>query len=61
MGGFSCLEFALNHPERTYGLVLADTTGGVSTTGTLTELLKTNPPPDGPNRSLSQSFIVQTR
>ena len=58
MGGFSCLEFALNHPERTYGLVLADTTGGVSSTGTLAELLKTNPPPDGPNRSLSQSFIT---
>ena len=57
MGGFSCLEFALSHPKRTSGLVLADTTGGISTTGTLAELLKTNPPPDGPNRSLSQSFI----
>ena len=57
MGGFSCLGFALNHPNRTCGLVLGDTTGGVATVGTLSELKKTNPPPDGPARSLSQSFI----
>ena len=59
MGGFSCLGFALKHPNRTSGLVLADTTGGIATPGTLSELLKTNPPPDGPARSLSQSFIKE--
>jgi len=58
MGGFSCLGFALNHPDRTSGLVLGDTTGGVATAGTLLQLQKTNPPPDGPARSLSQSFIT---
>ena len=57
MGGFSCLGFALNHPNRTCGLVLGDTTGVVATVGALSELKKTNPPPDGPARSLSQSFI----
>jgi 3-oxoadipate enol-lactonase len=57
MGGFSCLGFALAHPERTLGLVLGDTTGGVATEGTLAALQNTSPPPDGPARSLSASFI----
>ena len=57
MGGFACLGFALAHPERTLGLVLGDTTGGVATEGTLAELDKATPPPDGPARSLSASFI----
>ena len=57
MGGFSCLGFALAHPERTLGLVLGDTTGGVATEGTLAALKNTNPAPDGPARSLSASFI----
>ncbi|MDA1129317.1 MAG: alpha/beta hydrolase [Chloroflexi bacterium] len=57
MGGLSCLGFALTHPERTLGLVLGDTTGGVATEGTLAALKNTTPPPDGPNRSLSASFI----
>ncbi len=57
MGGFCCLGFALAHPERTLGLVLGDTTGGVATEGVLAALKKTNPPPDGPARSLSASFI----
>ena len=57
MGGFSCLGFALSHPGRTLGLVLGDTTGGVATEGTLAALKNTNPPPEGPARSLSASFI----
>ncbi len=59
MGGFSCLGFALAHPERTLGLVLGDTTGGVATEGTLAALKNTNPPPEGPARSLSASFIKE--
>ena len=47
MGGFSCLGFALAHPERTLGLVLGDTTGGVATEGTLAALKNTNPAPEG--------------
>ena len=58
MGGFSCLEFALTHPERTLGLVLGDTTGGVVTEGVLAELEKTNPP-DGVARSLAAGFIAE--
>ena len=58
MGGFCCLEFALAHPERTLGLVLGDTTGGVATQGVLTELAKTNPP-DGVARSLAAGFIAE--
>ena len=57
MGGFSCLGFALAHPERTLGLVLGDTTGGVATDGALAALKNTSPPPDGPARSLSASFV----
>ncbi len=57
MGGFSCLEFALACPERTLGLVLGNTTGGVTSPGVLTELVKANPP-DGLARSLSAGFIA---
>lgn len=32
MGGWSALGFAVDHPERTASLVLADTTGGIFTT-----------------------------
>ncbi|PKB71022.1 MAG: hypothetical protein BZY87_07995 [SAR202 cluster bacterium Io17-Chloro-G6] len=59
MGGFCSLGFALAHPERTLGLVLGDTTGGVATEGVLAALKNTNPPPDGPERSLSASFIEE--
>ena len=58
MGGFSCLEFALACPDRTLGLVLGDTTGGVVTQGVLAELAKTNPP-DGVARSLAAGFIAE--
>ena len=40
MGGFSCLGFALAHPERTLGLVLGDTTGGVATGRTSTRIIR---------------------
>ncbi len=58
MGGFCCLEFALAHPERTLGLVLGDTTGGVTTPNVLAELAKTNPP-QGVARSLAAGFIAE--
>ena len=58
MGGISCTEFALAHPERTLGLVLGDTTGGVVSTGILAELSKTNPP-EGMARSLAAGFIAE--
>ena len=57
MGGFCCLEFALAHPDRTLGLVLADTTGGVASPGVLDAIHQTPPPPEGPARSLAASFI----
>ena len=58
MGGISCTEFALAHPERTLGLVLGDTTGGVVSPGVLAELAKTNPP-EGVARSLAPGFIAE--
>ena len=58
MGGFCCLEFALAHPERTLGLVLGDTTGGVATPGVLSALARTSPP-DGVARSLAAGFIAE--
>ena len=59
MGGFCCLEFALANPERTLGLVLGDTTGGVASPGVLEVLRRATPPPDGPARSLAAGFIEQ--
>ena len=59
MGGFCCLEFALAHPERTLGLVLGDTTGGVASPGVLDALRRATPPPDGVARSLAAGFIEQ--
>ena len=59
MGGFACLGFALAHPERTLGLVLGDTTGGVATDGVLAAFKNTNPSAEGPARSLSASFIKE--
>ena len=58
MGGFSCLEFALARPERTLGLVLGDTTGGVTTPGVLAALARTAPP-EGVARSLAAGFIAE--
>ena len=58
MGGFSCLEFALARPERTLGLLLGDTTGGVTTPGVLAALARTAPP-EGVARSLAAGFIAE--
>jgi 2-succinyl-6-hydroxy-2,4-cyclohexadiene-1-carboxylate synthase len=52
MGGWSALGFAIEHPEKTRSLVLADTIGGIFTPRirqTLTEyeqLVAASPPPD---------------
>lgn len=52
MGGWSALGFAIEHPEKTRSLVLADTIGGIFTPQirrTLTEyeqLVAASPPPD---------------
>lgn len=40
MGGWSCLGFALRHPDRTSALVMADTLGGISAPGPLAERLE---------------------
>ena len=54
-----CLEFALANPDRTLGLVLGDTTGGVASPGVLAALGRATPPPDGVARSLAGSFIEE--
>ena len=59
MGGFCCLEFALTNPDRTLGLVLGDTTGGVASPGVLEALGRAMAPPDGVARSLAGSFIEE--
>ena len=59
MGGFCCLEFALANPDRTLGLVLGDTTGGVISPGVFEALGRATPPPDGVARSLAGSFIEE--
>jgi 3-oxoadipate enol-lactonase len=52
MGGWSALGFAIDHPERTRSLVMADTTGGIftprirRTLGEYAQLVSTSPPPD---------------
>jgi 2-succinyl-6-hydroxy-2,4-cyclohexadiene-1-carboxylate synthase len=52
MGGWSALGFAIDHPERTLSLVLADTTAGVftpeirQTLGDYTRQIASAPPPD---------------
>ena len=59
MGGLTCLDFALAHPERCLGLVLGDTTGGVGDPSVMDELKDVFPPPDGPARSISPGFIAE--
>ena len=59
MGGLSCLEFALANPQRTFGLVLAATTGGVVSPSLIEALDKADPPTEGPRRALAQTFIDQ--
>ena len=59
MGGLTCLGFALAYPERSLGLILGDTTGGVGDPAVLEAMQSANPPAQGPNRALSASFIDQ--
>ncbi len=57
MGGLTCLGFALAYPQRSLGLVLGDTTGGIGDPQVV-DLLKDVHPPDHPlRRALSASFI----
>ena len=58
MGGLTCMDFALGHPERCLGLVLGDTTGGVGDPAVLGELQDVFPPPDGPARTMCPGFIA---
>ena len=57
MGGLACLNFALEHPERSLGLVLGDTTGGVGSPTVLEILKGVNSPAEGVRRSLAANFI----
>ena len=59
MGGLTCLEFALTYPERTLGLVLGDTTGGVGDPTVLEALRDVNPPASGLERTVSAGFVQQ--
>jgi 3-oxoadipate enol-lactonase len=57
MGGLTSLGFTMAYPERTLGLILGDTTGGVGDPTVLAALEETNPPAQGPLRSLSATTI----
>ena len=56
MGGLTCLGFALAFPQRTTGLVLADTTGGIGEQGVVKELRRRQIPDDLMLRALSPGF-----
>ena len=57
MGGVTSLGFALAHPERVAGLVLADTTGGIGDPSVISLLEDVHPPEDPLRRALSSGFI----
>jgi 3-oxoadipate enol-lactonase len=57
MGGLTCLEFAMTYPNRTNGLVLSDTTGGIGDPTVVDLLLDVHPPDDPLRRALSPGFI----
>ena len=57
MGGRACLGFALAYPERTLGLVLGDTIGGVSDPALEQAQRGIAPPGEGLLRMLSASTI----
>lgn len=57
MGGVTSLGFALAHPERVTGLVLADTTGGIGDPSVVSLLEDVHPPDDPLRRALSDGFI----
>ena len=56
MGGLSCLPFALAYPERTRGLVLADTTGGIGDESVAGLVRDYQAPTDTLERTLAKSF-----
>lgn len=57
MGGLTCLGFALAYPERTRGLVLAGTTGGIADPSVLAALKRrASLPADLTARALSPAF-----
>ena len=57
MGGVTSLSFALAHPERVTGLLLADTTGGIGDPSVVSLLKDVHPPEDPLRRALSDEFI----
>lgn len=59
MGGRACLGFALAYPERTLGLVLGDTTGGVSDPAVVAARGEASSEPDINRRFFSAGFIQQ--
>ena len=56
MGGLTCLGFALAHPERTMGLVLADTTGGIGDPAVVDTIRNRKAPKDVTLRAMSAGF-----
>jgi pimeloyl-ACP methyl ester carboxylesterase len=59
MGGRACLGFALAYPQRTLGLVLGDTTGGVSDPAVVAARGEAGSEPDINRRFFSAGFIQQ--
>ena len=57
MGGVTSLGFALAHPGRVTGLLLADTTGGIGDPSVVSLLEDVHPPEDPLRRALSDGFI----
>ena len=56
MGGLTCLGFALAYPQRTKGLVLADTTGGIGEHSVVETLRQRQAPDDVMLRAVSPGF-----
>ena len=56
LGGLTCMGFALAYPERTRGLVLADTTGGIGEDSIVDVLIQRKSSNDVLDRAVSTSF-----
>ena len=56
MGGLTCLGFALAYPQRTLGLVLADTTGGIGEPEVVDVIRRRDYPDDLMLRALGPGF-----
>ena len=59
MGGLTCLRFALEHPHRSLGLVLADTTGGVGERSVVEVMERRQLPENVLGIALDPSFPTQ--